>query len=86
MTGPEHYREAARLLQGPVMPGSGRQLLPQPEDVARAQAHATLALTALLMHMAPELSTDAFEGIIVLKPWGLTDRISIEFYDAADPE
>ena len=42
MTGPEHYREAERLLAGPV-PGSMQS---PSERFARAQAHATLALVA----------------------------------------
>lgn len=49
MTGPEHYCEAQRLLA--MRPGGriyGDQIWhrPSPEDVARAQVHATLALAA----------------------------------------
>lgn len=50
MNGPEHYREAERLLQGSVDYYNGGQSRvdrrPTPEQVAEAQVHATLALAA----------------------------------------
>lgn len=50
MTGPEHYKIAERLLAGgekQVTPWGDRDWVPpNPEAVARAQAHATLALAA----------------------------------------
>jgi hypothetical protein len=46
MTGPEHYREAERLL-GPVTAPSGSFTLPKaPDVIATAQVHAVLALAA----------------------------------------
>jgi hypothetical protein len=44
MTGPEHYAEAERLLQ--PLPGHPE---PYPPEVARAQAHAILGLTAAIV-------------------------------------
>jgi hypothetical protein len=47
MTGPEHYREAERLLNPAGNPTDRRILItPQPEVIALAQVHATLALAA----------------------------------------
>ncbi|MFF3511586.1 hypothetical protein [Streptomyces sp. NPDC002573] len=52
MTGPEHYREAERLLDGRTFPADPelhieeRHEPPTAEDIAAAQVHATLALTA----------------------------------------
>lgn len=44
MTGPEHYREAERLLAGPT--DYIQDIGEAERDVARATAHATLALAA----------------------------------------
>lgn len=48
MTGPEHYREAERLLSFQYERGPGGVLVEQvdPESIALAQVHATLALAA----------------------------------------
>jgi hypothetical protein len=48
MTGPEHYKQAEELLAPVPDPGQVLQVgnRPHPEDVARAQVHATLALAA----------------------------------------
>ena len=47
MTGPEHYREAERLLEPrTVLDGSSRKVLPSPAAITCAQVHATLALAA----------------------------------------
>jgi hypothetical protein len=45
MTGPEHYREAERLLAAGEYDESGDEAL-HARDVAAAQVHATLALAA----------------------------------------
>ena len=55
MTGPEHYREAERLLQHP------RDV----QDVAAAQVHATLALaaaTAFSSDTMPKADWDAWRA------------------------
>ena len=44
MTGPEHYREAQRLLEYGEMDEREPQTVR--DDIARAQVHALLALTA----------------------------------------
>lgn len=55
MTGPEHYREAERLLAAQKVPSSVPGYGPvisadaDPEVIAIAQAHATLALTAAML-------------------------------------
>jgi hypothetical protein len=50
VNGPEHYRQAERLLRNePWLP-------PTPAEVARAQVHATLALAA-----ATALTTDNYD-------------------------
>ena len=61
MTGPDHYREAERLLQGRTDYYNGGQTVvdrpPTPENVALAQVHATLALvaaTAETRHTTPQ--------------------------------
>jgi len=47
MTGPEHYREAERILrEGTIVDRHGTTRLDQQELTAIAQVHATLALTA----------------------------------------
>ena len=45
MTGPEHYREAERLL-GDASRADGIIVMPNPQALAAAQVHATLALAA----------------------------------------
>ncbi len=49
MSGPEHYREAERLITPTTDPASGVipiTVLPSPQMIAVAQVHATLALAA----------------------------------------
>lgn len=46
MTGPEHYREAERLLNEAGVEGTEGTYFVRPESLAAAQVHATLALTA----------------------------------------
>jgi hypothetical protein len=47
MTGPEHYREAERLIRPYGCPSSSNVVVaPAPEVTALAQVHATLALAA----------------------------------------
>jgi hypothetical protein len=46
MTGPEHYREAERLLAEAGHQGTEGVIWVRPENLAAAQVHATLALTA----------------------------------------
>lgn len=46
MTGPEHYREAERLLAESAVNGSEGTYFVRPESLAAAQVHATLALAA----------------------------------------
>ena len=54
MNGPEHYREAERLFAGRTFPADTelhieeRHVPPTNEDIAAAQVHATLALTAAM--------------------------------------
>ena len=45
MTGPEHYREAERLM-APKPGTEARTFLPTPLEISLAQVHATLALAA----------------------------------------
>ncbi|GAB2731486.1 hypothetical protein [Streptomyces bullii] len=59
MTGPEHYREAERLLAGRTFPADPelrieeRHRPPTAEEIAAAQVHATLALAAATAMGAP---------------------------------
>lgn len=46
MTGPEHYREAERLINEAAVEGAEGTRFVRPENLAAAQVHATLALTA----------------------------------------
>ncbi|MFD9630142.1 hypothetical protein [Streptomyces violascens] len=46
MTGPEHYREAERLLTEAAAEGAEGTYFVRPESLAAAQVHATLALAA----------------------------------------
>lgn len=46
MTGPEHYREAERLLADARHEGADGVAYVRPENIAAAQVHATLALAA----------------------------------------
>lgn len=46
MTGPEHYRQAERLLAEAAVEGAEGIYFVRPENLAAAQAHATLALAA----------------------------------------
>lgn len=46
MTGPEHYREAERLLGEAGHQGAEGVIWVRPENLAAAQVHATLAHTA----------------------------------------
>lgn len=48
MTGPEHYREAERILDQVLVDAAERQIKPEGAAVliAEAQVHATLALAA----------------------------------------
>ncbi|MFF2383680.1 hypothetical protein [Streptomyces sp. NPDC058108] len=46
MTGPEHYLEAQRLLGEAAANGAEGTYFVRPENLAAAQAHATLALAA----------------------------------------
>lgn len=46
MTGPQHYQEAERLLKVVDSPAGERDLQGSAYLIARAQVHATLALTA----------------------------------------
>ncbi|MFJ9012283.1 hypothetical protein [Streptomyces canus] len=46
MTGPEHYREAERLLADAGVEGAEGTYFVRPESLAAAQVHATLALAA----------------------------------------
>ncbi|MBE1502670.1 hypothetical protein H4696_009770 [Amycolatopsis lexingtonensis] len=71
MTGPEHYKIAAKLLAGSnqkVTPwGDTDWVAPTPEAVARAQVHATLALAAAtadagVMHMTADARTTWHEA------------------------
>jgi len=61
VTGPEHYREAERLLAG-VTPGSthpdGSPVIrsDEPETIAAAQVHATLALAVAIGDMLTDFS------------------------------
>lgn len=60
MTGPEHFRAAETLLtpkstKGPWADGSGDgHRPPTPDEVARATAHATLALAAATALTIPD--------------------------------
>lgn len=82
MTGPEHYREAERLLSaasytrgpdgGPVHPEAAAHHL------AMAQAHATLALAAVTAHhMVATSGNDRDE-------WSVAIHGSVEDYDIKD--
>lgn len=63
MTGPEHYREAERLLEpGEYDETADAHLVMR--DLARAQAHATLALAA-----ATALCQPTSEGLIAPCEW-----------------
>jgi hypothetical protein len=46
MTGPEHYREAERLLSEAGVGGAEGTYFVRPESLAAAQVHATLAAAA----------------------------------------
>lgn len=46
MNGPEHYREAERLLHYQYTNGVGGTVEPDPDVISLAQVHATLALAA----------------------------------------
>lgn len=46
MNGPEHYREAERLLAEAAVEGAEGTHFVRPENLTAAQVHATLALTA----------------------------------------
>lgn len=46
MTGPEHYRRAEQLLAEAGHQGAEGVIWVRPENLAAAQVHATLALTA----------------------------------------
>lgn len=58
MNGPEHYREAERLLRGSYIPigsrtdGNAFDGAPTADEVAQAQVHATLALAAAQIEAA----------------------------------
>lgn len=60
MTGPDHYREAERLLagtqrNGPWADGSGARVEPpSTHDIAKAQVHATLAQAAATAMLVDE--------------------------------
>ncbi|MDH6610243.1 hypothetical protein M2164_005878 [Streptomyces sp. SAI-208] len=53
MTGPEHYQEAERLLAESAVDGAEGTYFVRPENLAAAQAHATLALAAATALSAP---------------------------------
>lgn len=53
MTGPEHYREAERLLAEAGVEGTEGTYFVRPESLAAAQAHATLALAAATALSSP---------------------------------
>lgn len=59
MTGPEHYREAERLLADARHDGPDGVAYLRPENIAAAQVHATLALAAATA------MNDAQEGLPV---------------------
>lgn len=62
MTGPEHYREAQRLLAEAVSWDSGeRQMQGDAVVIAAAQVHATLALAAATV--AHALNADGSQGV-----------------------
>lgn len=71
MTGPEHYREAERLLtdRPSVADWTDRPVLAQEhwqQTLAEAQVHATLALTAA---MAMPTNTDEISGNGIANAW-----------------
>ena len=69
MTGPEHFAEAERLLDGPDpsaydFQGSGRDEFERDraDNVACAQVHATLALVAATLDAAEQVNTERIVG------------------------
>lgn len=65
MNGPEHYREAERLLDE-VLGNVTNPMITYAEDAAQlaaAQVHATLALTAATVQEAVSLYTGASEDL-----------------------
>jgi hypothetical protein len=62
MTGPEHYREAERLIAvGEYDEGADAALVVR--DIALAQVHATLALAAATARPAFEMPHDSAEAV-----------------------
>jgi len=73
VTGPEHYREAERLLDASALRGSGSaEGGPNPVTtrlIAAAQVHATLALAAATIDAAELAPTSRYDGFYPDEAW-----------------
>ncbi|WP_405391106.1 hypothetical protein OG596_26565 [Streptomyces sp. NBC_01102] len=88
MNGPEHYREAERLLVDTRHEGPDGVAYIRPENIAAAQVHATLALAAA--HAAPSssdpwpsLETDPVVAYVYRAGWGMEPLGTYTNQDAA---
>lgn len=70
MDGPQHYREAERLLAGDQVQDHDHitHLGPGPTAVARAQVHATLALAAAFAELIDAEPAADWDAIIEDRP------------------
>jgi hypothetical protein len=69
MTGPEHYREAERLLTEAATEGAEGTYFVRPESLAAAQVHATLALTAATAMQAAVDGSEPGMGSAEFSEW-----------------
>ncbi|AQS70889.1 hypothetical protein [Streptomyces pactum] len=78
MTGPEHYREAERLLQG-LMTERGNVYVEEGNEqvIGIAQAHATLALAAATALGTPDRSVPVREAVHGWAEWQRAAGVSI---------
>jgi len=86
MTGPEHYREAERLLKkaNHFTYGDGADPVTGAAFAAEAQVHATLALVAAQTAPAgPQLETEPAVAFVYRAAWGLTPLGTYTISDAA---
>lgn len=87
MTGPEHYREAERLLEAAASSKETTYEGENPEadrDIAAAQVHATLALVAVqTAPAAPQLETEPTVAYVYRAAWGDTPLGTYTISDAA---
>jgi hypothetical protein len=80
MTGPEHYREAERLLTEAAAEGAEGTYFIRPESLAAAQVHATLALAAASAEQAAVTAFAHDINSVAIEEWA--DALGLKGGDA----